>query len=140
MWFVVTESSLSSYLFVYPFEAEKLARTKFSETYVAKVIYDGKNEIDFGGLNGLTERTTIRLLFVDWYDKNVKTKKIEKITNDLKSNILCCICMENPKEIAFIPCGHRACCMKCSNDVIKSNNKICPLCKTNIDSVLKVYV
>ena len=38
----------------------------------------------------------------------------------------CCICMENEKELVFIPCGHFCCCQKCFN---KLKSRICPMCR-----------
>ncbi|PON64902.1 Cdk-activating kinase assembly factor [Parasponia andersonii] len=51
---------------------------------------------------------------------------------------LCVICWEGPIEGAFIPCGHVACCMSCLTE-IKANNGVCPICRSKIDQVVKLY-
>ncbi|XP_021847690.1 putative E3 ubiquitin-protein ligase XBAT35 isoform X2 [Spinacia oleracea] len=50
----------------------------------------------------------------------------------------CVICFDAPVEGACVPCGHMAGCMSCLNE-IKSKKWGCPVCRTNIDQVIKVY-
>lgn len=49
----------------------------------------------------------------------------------------CILCLTNKKNIAFSPCGHIISCQTCSQKL--SNNK-CPICKTNIETYLRVFV
>ncbi len=49
------------------------------------------------------------------------------------------MCLENPKESVFVPCGHRCMCYECA---VKSYEKFkkCPLCQvTSTDILKKVY-
>ena len=50
-----------------------------------------------------------------------------------RSEIECCICMDSPAEICFLPCGHVTCCSNCS-EVLQS----CPICRGAID--LKIQI
>ncbi|KMT16606.1 hypothetical protein BVRB_3g048930 isoform A [Beta vulgaris subsp. vulgaris] len=50
----------------------------------------------------------------------------------------CVICFDAPVEGACVPCGHMAGCMSCLNE-IKAKKWGCPVCRTNIDQVIKVY-
>ena len=43
------------------------------------------------------------------------------------SSVDCIICMENPKSIVLIPCGHFYTCDECSVKVLK-----CPICRCAI--------
>ncbi|XP_021770141.1 putative E3 ubiquitin-protein ligase XBAT35 [Chenopodium quinoa] len=50
----------------------------------------------------------------------------------------CVICWEAPVEGACIPCGHMAGCMSCLSE-IKSKKGLCPVCRTKIDQVIRLY-
>lgn len=50
----------------------------------------------------------------------------------------CVICLDAPVEGACIPCGHMAGCMACLRE-IEAKKWGCPVCRTNIDRVVKLY-
>ncbi|XP_074338175.1 putative E3 ubiquitin-protein ligase XBAT35 isoform X1 [Apium graveolens] len=50
----------------------------------------------------------------------------------------CVICLDAPVEGACIPCGHMAGCMSCLNE-IKAKKWGCPVCRANIDQVIRLY-
>ncbi|CAI9118162.1 OLC1v1019692C2 [Oldenlandia corymbosa var. corymbosa] len=54
------------------------------------------------------------------------------------SSSSCVICLDAPVEGACIPCGHMAGCMSCLNE-IKAKNWGCPVCRANIDQVVRLY-
>ncbi|XP_042029633.1 putative E3 ubiquitin-protein ligase XBAT35 isoform X3 [Salvia splendens] len=54
------------------------------------------------------------------------------------SHSSCTICLDAPVEGACIPCGHMAGCMMCLNE-IKGKNWGCPVCRTNIEQVVRIY-
>ena len=49
----------------------------------------------------------------------------------------CCICLTNPKTHAIQPCGHRCLCPTCVSTV--ENRGKCPLCRGNVEAVLRIY-
>eukprot|EP00252_Welwitschia_mirabilis_P026126 TRINITY_DN840_c0_g1_i2.p1 TRINITY_DN840_c0_g1~~TRINITY_DN840_c0_g1_i2.p1 ORF type:complete len:384 (-),score=61.19 TRINITY_DN840_c0_g1_i2:88-1239(-) len=51
----------------------------------------------------------------------------------------CVICWDAPAEAVCIPCGHVAGCAACLNE-IKAKNIGCPVCRTSIEQVIKVYM
>ncbi|KAL4027799.1 hypothetical protein IC575_010989 [Cucumis melo] len=53
-------------------------------------------------------------------------------------NSTCVICLDSPVEGACVPCGHMAGCMSCLNE-IKAKNWGCPVCRTKINQVIKLY-
>ncbi|XP_071732480.1 putative E3 ubiquitin-protein ligase XBAT35 isoform X2 [Rutidosis leptorrhynchoides] len=63
------------------------------------------------------------------------TGEKEKNKSDSSS---CVICLDAPAEGACIPCGHMAGCMSCLNE-IKGKNWGCPVCRTKIDQVVRLY-
>ncbi|GKV19062.1 hypothetical protein SLEP1_g29362 [Rubroshorea leprosula] len=50
----------------------------------------------------------------------------------------CVVCLDAPSEAACVPCGHVAGCMSCLND-IKAKKWGCPVCRTKIEQVIKIY-
>jgi len=48
---------------------------------------------------------------------------------------LCVICNDTPSVYAIVPCGHFCLCEECSTPC-----NVCPLCRGNKDSVLKIYL
>ena len=52
----------------------------------------------------------------------------------------CKICfLEKYINNTLVPCGHNGYCMDCLADIKKSDNPICPLCRTQITDVVKVF-
>jgi hypothetical protein len=59
---------------------------------------------------------------------------LEVITvNPIGQGTECSICMDSPRVIAFIPCGHSVC-ITCSGEL-----KECPLCRASIKDRLRLY-
>ena len=46
--------------------------------------------------------------------------------------ILCVICLDAHRAVAFVPCGHMCCCASCSGAVSE-----CPLCRQSVRGTLK---
>ena len=61
----------------------------------------------------------------------------EEESDDSDEKDLCCICMENKSESVFVPCGHRCVCFNCGDNIIKSQNKKCPICQEESSALLK---
>ncbi|XP_065347306.1 uncharacterized protein LOC135944363 isoform X2 [Cloeon dipterum] len=55
----------------------------------------------------------------------------DKEENDLD----CCICLDERRSIAFIPCKHMVCCATCSNSVTN-----CPVCRNKISERITIYL
>ncbi|XP_017226299.1 putative E3 ubiquitin-protein ligase XBAT35 isoform X2 [Daucus carota subsp. sativus] len=76
---------------------------------------------------------------VDISSQDVKTPPT--ITAEMKEEAgtsSCVICLDAPVEGACIPCGHMAGCMSCLNE-IKAKKWGCPVCRANIDQVIRLY-
>jgi hypothetical protein len=50
-------------------------------------------------------------------------------------NFLCTVCMEQEREILFLPCGHLCTCVKCAESMAA-----CPVCRTNIQQRHRAYM
>lgn len=63
---------------------------------------------------------------------NTYANATENASADTDAN--CVICMDKPRAIAFIPCGHVSTCESCSSALSQ-----CPLCRQNITTKQKLY-
>ena len=52
---------------------------------------------------------------------------------------LCVVCMAEPKEYLFAPCGHMCACSDCA-DLIINKDALCPICRKDIACKIKVYM
>lgn len=50
----------------------------------------------------------------------------------------CVVCLDAPVQGACVPCGHMAGCMSCL-EKIQAKKTGCPVCRTKIDQVIKLY-
>ena len=54
-----------------------------------------------------------------------------------RKSLDCAICLENPRAVAFAPCGHIACCKVCAANPTLDQ---CPLCKRGVGSKVNVFL
>ncbi|XP_056015250.1 baculoviral IAP repeat-containing protein 2-like isoform X2 [Ostrea edulis] len=59
---------------------------------------------------------------------------VHRENTSLKDQTLCKICMEKNVSIAFLPCGHLACCVDCDPAMRK-----CPICREFVRGTLKTF-
>jgi len=55
-----------------------------------------------------------------------------------EANNDCIICMDRPKGMIFLDCGHIACCEECSG-VIMNGTRECPTCRQYIRECRRYY-
>ena len=73
-------------------------------------------------------------------DKNkYKNKYKYKKKINKKPNTLCVVCLTNKSNISFVhgETGHLCCCQECSTN-FDCDDK-CPICRNNIDNIIKIY-
>lgn len=51
----------------------------------------------------------------------------------------CVICQERPKCVLLLPCKHVCMCLECSRE-LRFYNGICPICRTDIENTMKIYI
>ena len=51
----------------------------------------------------------------------------------------CSVCLDQPREILFLPCNHFCVCKECRAILKKGNNK-CPICRKNVKQTIKAYL
>jgi len=75
-------------------------------------------------------------LSVKLENANMKVKKcMQELRRKEEEAKLCVICLEVPKTILMLPCGHK--CL-CSNCALPTNNR-CPICRTTVTTTVKVF-
>jgi len=62
---------------------------------------------------------------------------LERIKALDELNEPCIICYQDIIDHIVTPCGHMCCCLSCSVSVKKSGK--CPICRSSIQSIIKVY-
>jgi hypothetical protein len=50
----------------------------------------------------------------------------------------CCVCLEREKDTLLSPCGHKAFCSECATS-LQRRTGVCPICRTAIRDVIRVY-
>jgi hypothetical protein len=60
------------------------------------------------------------------------------VSESVNAALVCMICMERPKVIALIPCGHKAYCAECFVDPILGQEN-CPYCRTAVTETIRLY-
>jgi hypothetical protein len=56
-------------------------------------------------------------------------------TAELKSDLICVICVETNRSVLFEPCYHLSCCTKCANQIIT-----CPICRRKIERRQQIHI
>ncbi|CAC5380852.1 BIRC2_3 [Mytilus coruscus] len=71
-------------------------------------------------------------------NKEITENEIRSLQEEniqLKEQVMCKICMDKNVSIAFLPCGHLACCIDCAPAMRK-----CPMCRVYIKGTVKTYL
>lgn len=66
--------------------------------------------------------------------EHLNVKEVIDENRRIKEEKLCKICMDEEISVVFLPCGHLACCPKCSVPLDK-----CPICRKLIEKQVKIY-
>jgi hypothetical protein len=67
------------------------------------------------------------------------SKVLETLMSKEKENIesiTCFVCMDQPRNMCNLPCGHVTSCSNCS----RKNSKKCMVCRSDITSISKIYI
>ncbi|KAK2147744.1 hypothetical protein LSH36_538g02060 [Paralvinella palmiformis] len=69
--------------------------------------------------------------------------ELERHLENERDKRLCVVCQYNPKNVLILPCKHMCMCVACAHEIATSSNhsrRICPLCRSRIDTVMDVFV
>jgi hypothetical protein len=69
-------------------------------------------------------------------DESLEIKEQNIINFEIQQDeSLCCICINNKKTYALVPCGHLCLCDNCS----ELKPELCPICRSETVSCIKIY-
>lgn len=51
----------------------------------------------------------------------------------------CVVCLGAAQTHAFVPCGHRCVCAECGMTIVGQDLAACPLCRTAVEQVLRIF-
>lgn len=64
--------------------------------------------------------------------------QLERQAVEMSGQDVCCVCMVAKKDSVLTPCGHKAMCQTCG-DQLKSRGRTCPICRNRINGVVRVF-
>lgn len=68
-------------------------------------------------------------------EETTETPKVEKVFGDDDEDVACVICLDAPKTLVIVPCGHYCLCKECA-ETLKSCASGCPLCRAKMVCVI----
>ena len=71
--------------------------------------------------------------------RSVKNRNVSTASSTINS-FLCIVCQEKPVDTMIVPCNHLSLCSEDASRLEKMDTKKCPLCKTQIKSMTKVFL
>ena len=69
--------------------------------------------------------------------------ELEQILEDERDKRLCVVCQDQLKNVLILPCRHMCLCVGCAREIALAryiNQRICPLCRSPIQTIMDVYV
>ncbi|KAL3070783.1 hypothetical protein niasHS_016649 [Heterodera schachtii] len=80
----------------------------------------------------------------DGKNRVIVDEKVDGTPDEIKNSITCTICMENKRNVIFMPCSHAIVCKSCTEKIMSSSAPAgamkCPICKQNIEKILPFYL
>lgn len=80
------------------------------------------------------ERTERRIR--EALEKSRQQRRAQSRQKNVNDDQRCVVCVQNPKEVIILPCGHVCLCEDCSLQI--TNN--CPVCRAKIDSKAAAFI
>ncbi|CAL4163858.1 unnamed protein product [Meganyctiphanes norvegica] len=72
---------------------------------------------------------------------NKKTNSTESGESDGTSNLECVVCMDpRTTTVMTLPCRHAVTCQRCIDDIESRGDNRCPLCRTEIDQRISIFI
>ncbi len=87
----------------------------------------------------LADLETLLSLAAEW--ENLRREKGVPITitpPPLPEQV-CCICLAEKADTACVPCGHLCACGACLKTLSSAEDSRCPMCRTPVTGVLRIY-
>ena len=98
-----------------------------------------KNRINNSLELSLINKTPSDLLNMQEIVNTFSIRISEALKRKFEDENLCCICLDNKKDNALIPCGHFVTCFDCAESVLQNDNPQCPVCRSNVHDMIHIF-
>ena len=79
----------------------------------------------------------------NYYENHITLERIiqerEENERPLPSDMNCVVCMNQRRQVIFLPCGHVCVCARCSTEIVERDG-ICPVCRRHIESRTPAFI
>lgn len=69
--------------------------------------------------------------------------ELERVLGNEREKRTCVVCQDQVKTVLVLPCRHMCLCVECAHEITAQRNstrRICPLCRTRMQTVMNIYV
>lgn len=112
-------------------------RKKKNEIFV-EVIVGRQNETQASGAASEGSQQTITKSETQAKPQTISQTELSSLqaeNSQLNNQFTCKVCLDKNISVAFLPCGHLACCLDCAPAMRK-----CPICRSNIKGTVRTYI
>lgn len=112
-------------------------RKKKNEIFV-EVIVGRQNETQVSGAASEGSQQTITKSETQAKPQTISQTELSSLqaeNSQLNNQFTCKVCLDKNISVAFLPCGHLACCLDCAPAMRK-----CPICRSNIKGTVRTYI
>lgn len=81
------------------------------------------------------ERTSSVRLMLQMVAKDARIRRLTRLTEEQDRTRACCVCVNRPSCVLFVPCHHVCVCAQCDARVSHQ----CPICRSHIRDRIRVY-
>jgi len=83
-------------------------------------------------IDGMSEETEKSEAIQTLMNTHSESKNKQK---ELKPELVCKVCLDNPVAVTFVPCGHLVTCQSCTSALFE-----CPVCRAQIRGTIRTYL
>ena len=91
--------------------------------------------IDLSSCESESDDEEIPESFIRYCEEKWAKEKAIREAEEMRRQLTCKICYDNPINITMVPCGHFATCKKCAVSL-----KECPICREAINQKVKTFM
>ncbi|XP_071114614.1 death-associated inhibitor of apoptosis 2-like [Haliotis cracherodii] len=112
-----------------PAVSEETERQKQSDAPVNRFLSLPTNRHEVKGIDKIKKN------YIKKGQRKEEVKATEEETRQLRESSTCKVCLEDPANIVFLPCGHLVACAECTPALER-----CPVCRTHIRGTVRVHL
>ncbi|XP_028413742.1 putative inhibitor of apoptosis [Dendronephthya gigantea] len=71
---------------------------------------------------------------------SIDPRGLHEHAKKLQDALICKVCLDAEAGIVFLPCGHLACCPKCSEEIRSKRDCLCPICRGHIAGIIRTFI